>query len=126
MNKAFTKESDHDDEDQDTGTPARPADAALGTSSAGPAGVKPTEGEIMPIFTADDGCQLHYDITGEGPPMVLTPGGREGRRVLDALTGELAQHFRLLTWDRRNTGASDLYFDETRSEQAIWAADLAA
>jgi transcription elongation factor GreB len=39
MNKAFTKESDHDDEDQDTGTPARPADAALGKSSFA-AGVK--------------------------------------------------------------------------------------
>ncbi len=41
MNKAFTKESDHDDEDQDTGAPPRPADAALGkSSSAGSAGVK--------------------------------------------------------------------------------------
>lgn len=56
--------------------------------------------------------------------MVLTPGGREGRHVLDALAGELARHFCLLTWDRRNTGSSDLYFDETRTEQVIWAADL--
>ncbi|HKQ26712.1 MAG TPA: transcription elongation factor GreB [Burkholderiales bacterium] len=38
MNKTFTKESDHDDEDRDTATPTRPA--ALGKSSAGPAGVK--------------------------------------------------------------------------------------
>ncbi len=79
----------------------------------------------MPVFTTSDGCLLHYELTGSGPPMVLTPGGREGRRVLDALTAELSKHFRLLTWDRRNTGTSDLTFDETRSEQAIWAADLA-
>ncbi len=78
----------------------------------------------MAVFTTSDGCNLHYDIAGDGPQMVLTPGGREGRRVLAALSGELAKHFRLLTWDRRNTGGSDLHFDETRSEQAIWAADL--
>jgi pimeloyl-ACP methyl ester carboxylesterase len=79
----------------------------------------------MAVFTTADGCRLHYDIAGQGPPMVLTPGGREGRRVLTALSAELKKHFRLLTWDRRNTGDSDLFFDETRSEQAIWAADLA-
>lgn len=79
----------------------------------------------MTIFTTSDGCQLHYDLVGEGPALVLTPGGREGRRALDGLTRELAKHFRLLTWDRRNTGASDLYFDEGRSEQAIWSTDLA-
>jgi pimeloyl-ACP methyl ester carboxylesterase len=79
----------------------------------------------MSEFITSDGCRLQYDIAGEGPPMVLTPGGREGRRALDALAAELAKHFRLLTWDRRNTGDSDLFFDETRSEQAIWAADLA-
>ena len=79
----------------------------------------------MPIFTTTDGASLHYDIAGDGPPMALTPGGREGRKVLGQLVTELTQHFRLLTWDRRNTGASDLCFDETRSEQAIWAGDLA-
>ncbi len=79
----------------------------------------------MAIFTTSDGGRLHYEISGDGPPMVLTPGGREGRRVLDAMVGELAKHFRLLTWDRRNTGDSDLLLDEARSEQAIWAADMA-
>ena len=79
----------------------------------------------MPVFTTSDGASLHYDIAGDGPPMVLTPGGREGRKVLGPLVTELTKHFRLLTWDRRNTGASDLCFDETRSEQAIWAGDLA-
>jgi pimeloyl-ACP methyl ester carboxylesterase len=79
----------------------------------------------MAVFTTADGCRLHYDITGEGPAMVLTPGGREGRQVLAPLVAGLAQHFRVLCWDRRNCGASDLHFDESRSEQAVWAADLA-
>jgi len=78
----------------------------------------------MPVHTTPDGCGLHYDIVGEGPAMVLTPGGREGRLVLAPLVAELSKHFRVLTWDRRNTGESDLYFDPTRSEQAIWSEDL--
>lgn len=78
----------------------------------------------MPIHTTRDECSLRYDIQGDGPNLVLTPGGREGRKVLDPLVAELAKHFRVLTWDRRNTGESDLYFDPSRSEQAIWAQDL--
>jgi pimeloyl-ACP methyl ester carboxylesterase len=78
----------------------------------------------VPIHTTADGCSLRYDIQGEGPPLVLTPGGREGRAVLASLAAELAKHFRVLTWDRRNTGESDLWFEPARSEQAIWAADL--
>ena len=78
----------------------------------------------MPIHVTSDCCHLHYEITGDGPAMVLTPGGREGSKVLASLVAELAKHFRVIAWDRRNTGESDLYFDPTRSEQAIWAADL--
>ena len=79
----------------------------------------------MAQFTTRDGFRLEYELSGSGPLMVLTPGGREGRRVLETLTRALEPHFRLLNWDRRNTGASDLTFDESRSEQAIWASDLA-
>jgi pimeloyl-ACP methyl ester carboxylesterase len=78
----------------------------------------------MPVHITADGCTLHYDLAGEGPAIVLTPGGREGRGALAPLAAALAPHFRVLTWDRRNTGESDLWFDPARSEQAIWAADL--
>ncbi len=78
----------------------------------------------MADFLTSDNCRLVYEITGKGVPVVLTPGGREGRRVLAPLVEELARHCRVLTWDRRNTGESDLYFDLDRSEQVIWAEDL--
>jgi pimeloyl-ACP methyl ester carboxylesterase len=80
----------------------------------------------MPTHLTPDGCALHYRIVGEGPLIALTPGGREGGDALAALTAELTKGARVLTWDRRNAGRSDLYFgDDIRSEQEIWADDLA-
>ena len=78
----------------------------------------------MPVHTTADGHHIHYAISGSGPTIVLTPGGREGREAIAALTEGLAAHCRVLAWDRRNTGMSDLTFDPARSEQAIWAQDL--
>lgn len=78
----------------------------------------------MPSFTTRDGCTLHYEITGDGPAVALTPGGRERKEALAPLAAALARHCRVLTWDRRNTGRSDLWF-AGESEQAIWADDLA-
>jgi 2-hydroxy-6-oxonona-2,4-dienedioate hydrolase len=79
----------------------------------------------MAVFVTRDGCTIHYEIAGEaGPAIALTPGGREGREPLAPLVAELAQHARVLTWDRRNTGAADLYFGGEGSEQEIWADDL--
>ena len=37
----------------------------------------------------------------------------------------LAKECCVLIWDRRNTGAADLYFETERSEYQIWADDLA-
>ena len=79
----------------------------------------------MPAYTTRDGCTLHYEITGEGPPIALTPGGREGGAALAPLVAELAKGARVLTWDRRNAGKSDLFFGGEGSEQEIWADDLA-
>jgi pimeloyl-ACP methyl ester carboxylesterase len=36
----------------------------------------------------------------------------------------LAEHYRVIIYDRRNTGGSDLRFDGARSEQELWASDL--
>ena len=79
----------------------------------------------MPSFTTHDGCALYYEIAGEGPPIVLTPGGRAPGEALAPLVAELAKGARVLTWDRRNTGRADLWFGGEGSEQEIWADDLA-
>lgn len=72
-----------------------------------------------------DGCTLHYELHGRGPTVVLTPGGRVGMLTLQGFASELAKHFQVLGWDRRNTGASDVSLAGDASEQELWADDLA-
>lgn len=76
-------------------------------------------------FTTADGCQLAYRLRGTGPLIALTPGGREPGDGVAALAEELAKSATVLTWDRRNCGASDVWFDGD-SEADVWADDLSA
>ena len=80
----------------------------------------------MPRFTTKDGCNLEYRLRGEGPLIALTPGGREGGEAIASLAELLSAHACVLTWDRRNGGASDVFFGgDPLSEAEIWAEDLA-
>jgi len=74
-----------------------------------------------------NGCTIHYQDSGAGLPVVLTPGGRWGGYVQRVLAAELAKDFRVITWDRRNTdGQADIVIAGEQSEAEIWADDLAA
>jgi pimeloyl-ACP methyl ester carboxylesterase len=74
-----------------------------------------------------DGTTIAYEIIGEGPPWVLTPGGRFSkdtpgiRELAEALA---ARGQRVLIWDRPNTGASDICF--TGSSESEMQADKLA
>jgi pimeloyl-ACP methyl ester carboxylesterase len=70
------------------------------------------------------GSRICYELAGDGPTAVLTPGGRMAAANVALLAARLRPRLRLLAWDRRNTGASDLYLDPA-SEQTQWADDLA-
>lgn len=74
-------------------------------------------------FVTSDGCTLRYWLRGEGPLIALTPGGREAGDVVSALADLLAQKACVLTWDRRNAGAADVWFGGD-AEAEIWADDL--
>ncbi len=78
----------------------------------------------MPEYTID-GCTLQYDTLGDGIPLALTPGGRAAKEALRPLAEKLAGTCQVLLWDRRNTGASDVFFGGAGSEQQVWADDLA-
>jgi pimeloyl-ACP methyl ester carboxylesterase len=43
--------------------------------------------------------ELHYDITGTGPVLLLLPGGAGHPMGLDPLIGHLAPHFTVVTYD---------------------------
>ena len=74
-----------------------------------------------------NGCKIRYQEQGSGPPVVLTPGGRWGGYVQEAVAGLLAEHYRVITWDRRNCdGAADIVIGGELTEAEIWADDLAS
>lgn len=79
----------------------------------------------MPVI-AINGCNIRYQDIGSGTPVVLTPGGRWGGYVQEAVAHLLAQHHRVITWDRRNCdGAADIIISGELTEAEIWADDLA-
>jgi len=68
-----------------------------------------------------DGASISFDVIGEGPPLILTPGGRFGMDIpgLRPLAEELAKSMTVVLWDRPNTGASQLRFDGVSESQMV-------
>jgi pimeloyl-ACP methyl ester carboxylesterase len=61
----------------------------------------------MPSASAN-GISLHYDITGEGPPLCLINGYRQNSRAWPPpFIALLAERHRVVTFDNRGTGLSD-------------------
>src|SRR5579864_5965314 len=56
-----------------------------------------------------DGVRIGYDVTGEGPVLVLLPGGGQTRHVWRELgyVNRLSKHFTVVTQDIRGNGESD-------------------
>jgi pimeloyl-ACP methyl ester carboxylesterase len=76
---------------------------------------------------AVNGGTIHYQESGRGVPVVLTPGGMWGGYIHRVVATELAKDFRVITWDRRNTdGRSDICIEGDGSEADLWSDDLAA
>ena len=72
------------------------------------------------------GIQVNYDVLGNaGPWVALAPGGRVGmpgiREMAESLAGK---GYRVLIFDRRNCGASDVGISGGASEFEEWADDL--
>jgi pimeloyl-ACP methyl ester carboxylesterase len=79
----------------------------------------------MPL-TSVRGVQINYKILGErGPWVALSPGGRRDISGIEAVARPLADAgHRVVVFDRRNCGASDVVIDGEESEYEIWADDL--
>ena len=72
------------------------------------------------------GVNLNYKVLGDhGPWVALSPGGRRDISGIELLAGKVADHgYRVVVFDRRNCGASDVVIDGTESEYEIWADDI--
>lgn len=81
----------------------------------------------MPIAAIRD-VELNYEIVGSnGPWLALIPGSRRSYKAFLPLAARIAAHgFRVLLHDRRNTGASQVAFDDGDAENGHWAEDLHA
>ena len=79
----------------------------------------------MPIAKVR-GVNINYKILGSsGPWVALSPGGRRDISGIELLAGKVAETGqRVVVFDRRNTGASDVVIDGDESEYEIWADDI--
>jgi pimeloyl-ACP methyl ester carboxylesterase len=75
-----------------------------------------------------DGLKIEYELIGDsGPAWTITPGGRYSKDtpgIRELAQTIAAEGFRVLIWDRPNTGQSDLCF-EGSTESEMQAAALA-
>jgi len=78
----------------------------------------------MPVATIR-GVDIYYEILGErGPFVALQPGGRRAGAGVRSLGEKIAEAgYRVIVYDRRNTGASGIAI-EGESENDEWAEDL--
>lgn len=83
----------------------------------------------MSFAVARDGTRLAYDVTGDGPPLLLVAGQASDRSVWDLVTGDFAAHHRVIRFDHRGTGLSDApdvpYSTRGFAEDAIAVLDAA-
>ena len=54
-----------------------------------------------------NGFKLHYEIEGDGVPLVLVPGFASGREIWSMQTPALSRNFRVISFDPRGVAESD-------------------
>ena len=77
----------------------------------------------MRFLTAKN-LRFAYELLGEGPGIALTSGGMYPMEFLLPLARNLAADFKVLVYDRRNTGRSEFSFDPKQHEFEHFADDL--
>lgn len=79
----------------------------------------------MPTATIR-GATVAYEVLGtSGPWLAQSPGGRRPKEEVKAMAQQIADGgFRVLIYDRRNCGASDVVLEAKESEYEVWADDL--
>ncbi|AZM51296.1 alpha/beta hydrolase [Streptomyces sp. WAC 01529] len=63
------------------------------------------------------GATLHYEVRGQGPLLLLIPGGTGGAASFDAIADDLAAEYTVATYDPRGMSRSTL--DDPGAEQSV-------
>ncbi len=64
-----------------------------------------------------NGATLHYDVRGQGPLLLLIPGGTGGAASFDGIADDLAADYTVATYDPRGMSRSTL--DDPEAEQHV-------
>lgn len=79
----------------------------------------------MPMLDRD-GVQLHYEVHGQGPVILLTHGYSATGEMWRGQVEPLSRDHTLVTWDMRGHGRSDYPEDDGAYSEAATVADMAA
>ena len=73
-----------------------------------------------------DGVNIHYDIFGSGPPLLLTHGYSSTSAMWQGQIAALSKRHTLILWDMRGHGQSDYPEDPAAYSEALTVGDMAA
>ena len=73
-----------------------------------------------------NGVNIHYEVHGTGPTLLLTHGYSLTSEMWKAQIGALSQRHQLVLWDMRGHGQSDYPEDPGAYSEALTIADMAA
>ena len=73
-----------------------------------------------------DGVQIHYEVGGRGPALLLTHGFSATGQMWTGQMGALTPDFTVITWDMRGHGRSDYPADPAAYSEDATVADMAA
>src|SRR5882757_3752929 len=73
-----------------------------------------------------DGVNIHYEVHGSGPPLLLTHGYSSTSGMWQGQIEALSKHHKLVLWDMRGHGQSDYPDDPAAYSEALTVADMAA
>ena len=72
------------------------------------------------------GVKIHYEIHGNGPPVLLSHGYSASSRMWDAQVAALAKTYQTIVWDMRGHGKSDYPKDRAAYSAALTVEDMRA
>src|SRR6187401_1143270 len=73
-----------------------------------------------------DGVDIHYEVHGSGPPVLLTHGYSSTAEMWQGQIEALSKHHKLVLWDMRGHGRSDYPDNPSAYSEAAVIADMAA
>ena len=73
-----------------------------------------------------DGVNIHYEVHGSGPPLLLTHGYSSTSAMWQGQITALSKQHKLILWDMRGHGQSDYPDDAAAYSEALTVGDMAA